>query len=49
MSHSLLVQFGLSTGMLVACVFLHGLGLASLSKDEKERILWRNVEGLLGL
>jgi aminocarboxymuconate-semialdehyde decarboxylase len=24
-------------------------GLASLSQDEKERILWRNVEGLLGV
>lgn len=32
MSHLLFVQFAISTGMLIACVMLHGLGLASLNK-----------------
>jgi Ion channel len=32
MSHTLFVQFALSTAMLVACVMFHGFGLASLSK-----------------
>ena len=32
MTHTLLVQFALSTLMLVACVMFHGLGLASLNK-----------------
>jgi hypothetical protein len=32
MSYILLVQFALSTAMLVACVVFHGIGFASLSK-----------------
>ena len=32
MSHTLFVQFALSTGMLIVCVVLHGFGLASLNK-----------------
>lgn len=32
MTHTLFVQFMLSTAMLIGCVIIHGFGLASLSK-----------------